>query len=153
MDSQIIGLKIARLRKEKHLTGIELARRAGLSQPQLSRLENGKQGLRSATLTRLASALEVQPAYFFEEEQAALSTLKQKEKQSRKAIGQSFTDEIFLGVGNIALTPGYEQILRKLSVALSKDDCDRRTLRQLLNRILGMNNTEREKLFVRLVRK
>ena len=55
MESQLIGLKIARLRKEQHLSGMELAKRAGLSQPQLSRLENGRQGLRSATLIRLAA--------------------------------------------------------------------------------------------------
>ena len=59
MDRKEIGRKIRVLRKELGLTMLELGRRAGLSQSQISRVENGRQGFRSGTLTRLAGALGV----------------------------------------------------------------------------------------------
>ena len=60
-----IGRKIRALRQEQDLTMAELSRRTGFSQPQMSRLERGLQGLRSAALLRIAKALDVDPVYFF----------------------------------------------------------------------------------------
>lgn len=68
MDSKVIGAKIAGLRATLEMTTTELARRVGISQAQISRLENGKQGFRSGTLARIAEALGVKPVYFFMEE-------------------------------------------------------------------------------------
>ena len=65
MSAQDIGRRIAAFRKERGLTLEELGERVGLSQGQMSRLENGRQGLRSATLLRIAEALGVQPIQFF----------------------------------------------------------------------------------------
>ena len=65
MDNRTIGLKITRLRETQGLTTTQLAEKVGLSQAQISRLENGKQGFRSATLSRIASALDVHPGFFF----------------------------------------------------------------------------------------
>lgn len=63
--NRLTGQKIAALRKGLNLTATELAKMVGISQPQISRLENGKQGFRSATLTKIAQVLDVHPAYFF----------------------------------------------------------------------------------------
>ena len=68
MDNKAIGLKITKLRNKLNLTTTELAKMVGISQAQISRLENGKQGFRSATLTKIARALSVKPVYFFMEE-------------------------------------------------------------------------------------
>jgi transcriptional regulator with XRE-family HTH domain len=65
MDNQAIGAKVAKLRAKLNLTTTELAKMVGISQAQISRLENGKQGFRSATLSKIASALEVEPVWFF----------------------------------------------------------------------------------------
>ena len=54
MDNRLIGLKITKLRNKLNLTTTELAKMVGISQAQISRLENGKQGFRSATLTKIA---------------------------------------------------------------------------------------------------
>lgn len=70
MDSKAIGGKIGKLREELGLTTTQLASRVGISQAQISRLENGKQGFRSSTLDRIAKALGVKPMYFFLEEGA-----------------------------------------------------------------------------------
>lgn len=65
MDNKSIGMKIAKLRAKLNLTTTELAKMVGISQAQISRLENGKQGFRSATLTKISTALNVDPVYFF----------------------------------------------------------------------------------------
>ena len=49
------------------LTTVTLAKKVRLSQAQVSRLENGLQGFRSATLIKFAKALDVPPIYFFVE--------------------------------------------------------------------------------------
>lgn len=61
MDKKDIGRRVQTLRKRRGLTMRELADKTGLSQGQVSRLENGRQGFRSATLMRVAKALDVQP--------------------------------------------------------------------------------------------
>ncbi len=43
------------------MTQRTLARKAGGSQAQLTRLENGQQGFRSSTLVKIAKALKVPP--------------------------------------------------------------------------------------------
>ena len=68
MDSKAIGRKVNELRGKLGMTTTELAKRVGISQAQISRLENGKQGFRSNTLGRIAEALGVKPIYFFIEE-------------------------------------------------------------------------------------
>jgi transcriptional regulator with XRE-family HTH domain len=65
MDNQTIGKKITKLRAQLNLTTTELAKMVGISQAQISRLENGKQGFRSSTLAKIAQALNVEPVWFF----------------------------------------------------------------------------------------
>ena len=64
MDSKAIGMKVRALRTKKGLTTVTLAKKLRLSQAQVSRLENGLQGWRSATLLKFARALDVEPVYF-----------------------------------------------------------------------------------------
>jgi transcriptional regulator with XRE-family HTH domain len=68
MNNRNIGLKITRLREAQGLTTTQLAEKVGISQAQISRLENGKQGFRSATLSKIANALGVKMSFFFQEE-------------------------------------------------------------------------------------
>ena len=60
-----IGLRVTRVREVKRLTTADLARRVGISQAQVSRLENGRQGFRSSTLAKIAGALGVPPFFLF----------------------------------------------------------------------------------------
>ncbi len=59
MDNAAIGRRVSLLRMRQHLSTTDLARLVDISQAQISRLENGKQGFRSATLSRIAEALGV----------------------------------------------------------------------------------------------
>ena len=56
-----IGAKVRELANARGGTTISLAKAIGVSQAQISRLENGLQGFRSATLFKIAVALGVKP--------------------------------------------------------------------------------------------
>ena len=64
MPNHDIGSKVRAARQELGMTSTELARRVGISQAQISRLENGLQGFRSGTLIKIAKALGKPPFYF-----------------------------------------------------------------------------------------
>jgi transcriptional regulator with XRE-family HTH domain len=74
MDQKAIGRKIRELRSRMGLTTVTLAKKVKLSQAQVSRLENGLQGFRSATLLKFAKVLGVPPIYFFVEGEDASVT-------------------------------------------------------------------------------
>jgi transcriptional regulator with XRE-family HTH domain len=60
-----IGNRLQNLREARGLTLAQLAEMVGLSQAQVSRLETGKQGFRSATLRRFADILRVKVTTLF----------------------------------------------------------------------------------------
>ena len=64
MTSRDIGSRVCAVRKQLGMTTTVLAKRVGISQAQISRLENGLQGFRSATLFKIAKALKKEPFYF-----------------------------------------------------------------------------------------
>ena len=66
-----IGEQIKRLREERRLTGKDLAHQIGLSQSQMSRLEKGQRRIDTEILARIASALDVSPAVFFNPDDSA----------------------------------------------------------------------------------
>ena len=65
MKPKDIGITVKELRTEKGLTTTDLAKKVGISQAQISRLENGQQGFRSGTLVKIAKSLKVPPFRFF----------------------------------------------------------------------------------------
>ena len=64
MTNGDIGTRLKAVRDARRMTTSELARRVGISQAQISRLENGLQGFRSGTLMKIAKALG-KPAFYF----------------------------------------------------------------------------------------
>ena len=56
-----VGARIRKLRRAQGLTSIALARKIGMSQAQVSRLETGLQLFRSLTLMRFAQVLGTTP--------------------------------------------------------------------------------------------
>ncbi len=65
MKAKDIGATVRAIRTELGLTTTVLASKVGISQAQISRLENGQQGFRSGTLVKLAKALKVPPFRLF----------------------------------------------------------------------------------------
>ena len=63
----IVGENLRAIRKQRGFGQVELARRAGLTQPSISELETGRRGAQTGTLERLAAALDVPISAFFQE--------------------------------------------------------------------------------------
>jgi len=57
-----IGRNVVRLREQAGLTGVELAKRSGVSPSSIWKIEHGAHALTLGTLRRLASALRVAPS-------------------------------------------------------------------------------------------
>ena len=64
MTNRDIAARFKAVREERRMTTTALALRVGISQAQISRLENGRQGFRSGTLMKIAKALGRPPFYF-----------------------------------------------------------------------------------------
>jgi TRAP-type C4-dicarboxylate transport system substrate-binding protein len=65
----LVGLKIRQLRTAAGMKAVELARRAEMSQSQLSKIETGKATLSIKMLARLREALDCPLSYLFQTEQ------------------------------------------------------------------------------------
>jgi len=63
-----ISRRLRALRETQGITVSDLGGRTGLSQTQVTRLENGQQGFRFGTVSRIAAVLGVHPVYFFIED-------------------------------------------------------------------------------------
>ncbi len=64
---ELVGRKIRQLRKEHRLTQTDLARRIGIQQSDLSRMEKGEYRVSLDTLVRILSELDVSVGQFFED--------------------------------------------------------------------------------------
>lgn len=86
-----IGHQIYLRRLEQKLTQEELARSAGIPQPNLCNIEKGKQDITVTTLRRIAGALRAQPGEFFSgitsEEQRGFSSRRSLERIARMIAG------------------------------------------------------------------
>lgn len=71
LDEKSLGAFFSKYRDELGITTTELGKRAGVSQGQISRLENGKQGFRSATLRRIAEGLGLEARVVFVKREAS----------------------------------------------------------------------------------
>jgi transcriptional regulator with XRE-family HTH domain len=101
MDKKVIGAKIRALRARQGLTTVTLADKVRMSQAQVSRLENGLQGFRSATLLRFCKVLKVPPVYFFVDGEDVSSRKVAEELQAAgltptRALRRALADPAFL---------------------------------------------------------
>jgi transcriptional regulator with XRE-family HTH domain len=60
-----IGHAIYEKRLEKRMTQAELSKKAGIAQPNLSRIESGKRDITVSTLIHISRAMNINPADFF----------------------------------------------------------------------------------------
>ncbi len=63
----LVGQKIRQIRKSRHLTQADLAARIGVTQSDLSRMENGEYKVGLDTLFRILQVFELSMSHFFEE--------------------------------------------------------------------------------------
>lgn len=86
-----IGCQVYLRRVEQNLTQEELARKAGIPQPNLSNIEKGKQDITISTLRKIAVAFNVDPGEFFGDLNAPKSSLSraQIERLARKVADET----------------------------------------------------------------
>jgi len=68
---RLVGQKIRQIRKSRHLTQADLAARIGVTQSDLSRMENGEYKVGLDTLFRILQVFELSMSQFFGEPPAA----------------------------------------------------------------------------------
>jgi transcriptional regulator with XRE-family HTH domain len=68
---RLVGQKIRQIRKSRHLTQSDLAARIGITQSDLSRMENGEYKVGLDTLFRILQVFELSMSQFFNESAAA----------------------------------------------------------------------------------
>ena len=61
MTPKDVGKTVLAIRTDRGLSGTKLGDMVGISEAQISRLENGLRGFRSPTLVKIAKALKVPP--------------------------------------------------------------------------------------------
>ncbi len=61
-----IGRNIARLRRKKGLSQLDVCAEIKMEKPNLSSIENGRQNVTSLTLLKIAKAIDVEVKEFFE---------------------------------------------------------------------------------------
>ena len=71
-----VGRRLRAIRKAQGFTTWTLAKGMHLSQAQVSRLENGLQGLRAVVILRACSVLKISPVVLFIEKPLAKALLK-----------------------------------------------------------------------------
>ena len=78
-----IGVQIARLRAERHLTQTQVAAKAGMSAPKISAIESSTKNVELVTLIRIATALECQ---FKSEFIPTKATRRERLRAARSAV-------------------------------------------------------------------
>ena len=87
--TEIVGIKIRQLRKDKGLTVEELAEKAGLSQSMISQMERGLTKPSLDTLWKLSLLLDVPLFAFFEDIQKESVTITRRQEQKTITLEHS----------------------------------------------------------------
>jgi transcriptional regulator with XRE-family HTH domain len=101
MNQLTIAKKIKDLRTQLGISGPELSEQVGVTQAQISRLENGLQGFRADTLLRFAKAFGVPPIYFFVDGIEAqtgdvIAELREKGLKPSRGLQQALANPAYL---------------------------------------------------------
>ena len=88
----LVGQKIRQIRKSRHLTQADLAARIGVTQSDLSRMENGEYKVGLDTLFRILQVFELSMRHFFEEPSAEAGLSGAQSPDERSAPSALFDD-------------------------------------------------------------
>jgi transcriptional regulator with XRE-family HTH domain len=88
----LVGQKIRQIRKSRHLTQAELASRIGVTQSDLSRMENGEYKVGLDTLFRILQVFELSMSHFFEEPSAEAGPYDEQAADAPSAPSAPFDD-------------------------------------------------------------
>lgn len=66
-DIEAFGKKLRHIREQKGMSQLDLEVESGINRTEVSRIETGKKNIEMITLFKLAQALKVSPANFFDD--------------------------------------------------------------------------------------
>ena len=103
MKEKGIGARVRDLRTAREMTTTELAKKVGITQAQISRLEQGQQGWRSITLEKAAKALGVTVGFLYSDSEsvAEISCLLKQRPALRKILGSPVLSELALKIAQL----------------------------------------------------
>ncbi|WP_170007235.1 helix-turn-helix domain-containing protein [Bacillus fonticola] len=96
MNHEQVGAFIRKLRKEEGVNSIDFARRLGISQPKLSRVETGLQAIPVELLARICELLNTDVSSFFrkiEESERALSFVQEQTRGYEEKVVEGVLEE------------------------------------------------------------
>ena len=146
-----IGYQITFLRKQKGLTQAGLARRSGIPQPNLSRIERGEQDPTLSTFFKICSSLNVHPAEIFKrspKKKHILWTRSALERVAHSVVGSSEN----LGEGEREIVellkdiiPGFRRRLSSRRVYQSWSELRQRLSREEIRALLERVHDARQR--------
>ena len=113
-----VGIRLRSLRKERHLTQMELARQIGIQQSDLSRMEKGEYRVSLDNLVKILSVFEVSFNDFFDAQQAA--------SEPRRALSQE--DMQILHLVRQLGEDGRREAMEFLEFKVRREQQDRRAI-------------------------
>lgn len=113
-----VGTRLRSLRKERHLTQMELARQIGIQQSDLSRMEKGEYRVSLDNLVKILSVFEVSFNDFFDAQQAA--------SEPRRALSQE--DMQILHLVRQLGEDGRREAMEFLEFKVRREQQDRRAI-------------------------
>ncbi|WP_066388828.1 helix-turn-helix domain-containing protein [Neobacillus mesonae] len=118
--SDLIGVKIKSLRKEKRLTLKQIADRTNLSISFISQVERSKSSITLESLKKISEALGVNPSYFFSEadRKAETKIMRNVISITNTLDNQFFYKDLSGNIGN----PQFNPILVLLNPGANRED-------------------------------
>ena len=113
-----VGTRLRSLRKERHLTQMELARQIGIQQSDLSRMEKGEYRVSLDNLVKILTVFEVSFNDFFDAQQAA--------SEPRRALSQE--DMQILHLVRQLGEDGRREAMEFLEFKVRREQQDRRAI-------------------------
>jgi transcriptional regulator with XRE-family HTH domain len=106
MSKQSIGDRVQALRNEKGMSSTTLAKKVGISQAQISRLESGAQGWRSITLQKTADALGVTVGFLYSDKGsvAGMAALLKQKPALKQILSSPMLSELAIKLAEIKRT-------------------------------------------------
>ena len=109
-DDRAIAQKLARFRVSSGMTQTDLAKKVGVTFQQIQKYEQATNRIAAGTIVRLARALNVSPAAFYEESDLIVTEELKIDPQTRKLM-----------VDFGALAPAKRQMVLSLAKSLAQD--------------------------------
>lgn len=111
---------LKKLRRERGLTQVELAKKSGVGQNMISMIEGGERELSSETALKLADSLDVEPVAFYLGDRISKLYVRIRAGEATKQDALNLAGRLYPILESEELTEDQEELLSEALVALLK---------------------------------